>query len=174
VKEVAATYNEAVALGVKRYWGVCKHHPGPQVKWVTNRSCAACCTVERKKYQKRNAKKLVVKRAEWTRFNRNKAMLQRARYRAKQSGLDYDLAPEDVTIPEVCPVLGIQLSHHGPSDNYPSLDRIDNTKGYVKGNVVVVSYLANRLKSNATIDQLRKVASFYAKYTVGKDHSTQP
>lgn len=49
----------------------------------------------------------------------------------------------------------------GPRPDSPTLDRLDNTKGYVRGNVIVVSYRANRLKSDATIYELRRLAEFY-------------
>jgi hypothetical protein len=52
------------------------------------------------------------------------------------------------------------------SDNWqnsPSLDRIDNTKGYEKGNVIMVSHMANSIKNQATPSQIKKVADFYMK-----------
>ena len=42
-------------------------------------------------------------------------------------------------------------------DDSPSLDRIVSSLGYVKGNIRVISYKANRVKSNATLEELRKV-----------------
>jgi hypothetical protein len=67
------------------------------------------------------------------------------------------LTLEDIPdIPTHCPVFTwIALEYRvgeGRRDNSPSLDRIDNTKGYVKGNVRVISWRANNLKGNA-IDQ---------------------
>jgi hypothetical protein len=41
------------------------------------------------------------------------------------------------------------------------LDRVDNTKGYVKGNVIVVSRRANVLKKDATLNELRQLADYY-------------
>jgi hypothetical protein len=46
------------------------------------------------------------------------------------------------------------------SDGSPSLDRIDPKKGYVKGNVAVISYKANRIKQDATPEELEAVASW--------------
>ncbi len=81
---------------------------------------------------------------------------------------EWALEFEDIVWPTHCPALGIELDYaHGhkdgrPQDNSPSLDRIDNTRGYVKGNVVVVSGLANRIKTSATVEQIARVAAFYA------------
>lgn len=69
-----------------------------------------------------------------------------------------------MVIPERCPVLGIPLRLGEMSDraSSPSLDRIDPRRGYVRGNVLVVSYRANQIKSDATPDELRRVAAFFA------------
>lgn len=93
-------------------------------------------------------------------------MLKSARMRARKEGFNFNLSKEDIVIPTHCPVLGIefQCGHLHASDNSPTLDRIDNGCGYVRGNVVVVSLRANRLKSSATITELRKIAEFYAAY----------
>ena len=45
----------------------------------------------------------------------------------------------------------------------PSLDRIDNSKGYIKGNVAVISNKANKYKSDMTIENIEKLASYVAK-----------
>ena len=68
---------------------------------------------------------------------------------------------------EKCPILGIKLSRSrfidGPQDNSPSLDKIIPEKGYVKGNIIVISQLANRIKNDATYDEIYKVANWYEK-----------
>ena len=66
----------------------------------------------------------------------------------------------DIKIPLNCPILQIPLinSLGGKSiDNSPSLDRIDSSKGYIKGNVRIISMRANRLKQDSTIDELKKI-----------------
>lgn len=86
-------------------------------------------------------------------------MVSDARRRAKQKGLEITIHFRDFEIPSVCPVLGIPLIHAQgyPSDNSPSLDRKDVNKGYTKENTWVISYRANRIKNNATLDELRKL-----------------
>lgn len=88
-------------------------------------------------------------------------MLSGAKRRAKVKGFDFNLTLEDIpTIPKFCPVLGIELKVNikaGPVDSSPSLDRIDNSRGYVKGNVRVISNRANTLKRDATVEELSLV-----------------
>lgn len=83
------------------------------------------------------------------------------RNRAKREGKVFELEYEDIPWVSHCPVLGIELDYdvrgHGNSqDNSPSLDRIDNTKEYIKGNVQVVSKLANTMKSNASPEMIQR------------------
>jgi len=86
-------------------------------------------------------------------------MLRTARHRAKQKGIPFDLALDDIALPVLCPVLGIELAvgegkQHPAS---PSLDQIIAGAGYVKGNVRVISNRANSLKNNGTLDELRAI-----------------
>ena len=85
-------------------------------------------------------------------------LLIRARNRATAKGREFSITLSDLYIPDVCPLLGVPLSMVGPnSDHRPSLDRIDSNKGYIPGNVWVVSSRANRLKSDATADELIRI-----------------
>jgi hypothetical protein len=90
--------------------------------------------------------------------NRALVLLGQARYRAKKKGIEFNLELSDVVIPKVCPVLKIPLtagsSSGGPRGCSPSLDRIDNTKGYIKGNVQVMSHKANTMKHCADNNEL--------------------
>jgi len=64
-------------------------------------------------------------------------MLFAASKRAKKKGLIFSLSEEDIIIPSTCPLLGIPIMKGDKkiSPNSPSLDRIDNTKGYIKDNI---------------------------------------
>ena len=91
-------------------------------------------------------------------------LLQLAKARARKRGLLFSLKREHVVIPEVCPVLGIKIVVGGGTgfqDASPTLDRIRNADGYVPGNIVVVSWRANRIKCDATPQELRQLAAFY-------------
>jgi len=91
-------------------------------------------------------------------------MRHAARARAKKKGVPFTITPSDIVIPSHCPVLGVPLKRSGwpppPSPNAPSLDRIVASKGYVSGNVVVISFRANRIKTDATLDELKRVAAW--------------
>lgn len=91
--------------------------------------------------------------------NPEQYMLNNAKTRANKKNIDFDIGLEDIFIPITCPVLNITLeralgSRRGSRDTSPTLDRIDNTKGYIKGNVRVISGRANRLKSDASPEEL--------------------
>lgn len=94
--------------------------------------------------------------------NPARAMLNRVKHRATAEGLEFNLELSDLVIPTHCPALGIPLKvgQGRQADASPSLDRIDPAKGYIKGNVVVISFLANRIKSNGTAQQVRQVADW--------------
>lgn len=104
----------------------------------------------------------------WAQNNPEARMLISARARAKKKSLPFDITKEDIHIPTHCPVLGVELTSHfrkqgnrpGGQWNSPSLDRVVPELGYVRGNVVVMSHLANTLKGSATPEQLLKFADW--------------
>lgn len=107
-------------------------------------------------------------RREYRRREPEKHMVVRAKQRAQKLGIEFDLVNSDVTIPEYCPILGIKLEI-GTSDRKaaPSLDRIDNTKGYIRGNVRVISNGANTIKSNLTCNQIIRMAEWIKEQSHG-------
>jgi len=86
---------------------------------------------------------------------------------AKKRGIKFTLTKSDLhelDIPITCPVLGIPMVFEKvrPTDNSVSYDRIDSTLGYEPGNMVIISNRANRLKSDATLDEMRLLVEFYS------------
>lgn len=108
--------------------------------------CRECASKSQQKYRQQHFARL---------------MLKSSRRGALARGLAHTITEQDIVIPERCPALGIELRLEGSRDHRPSLDRRDNSKGYVPGNVVVVSMRANRTKSDLTIEELRKLVGFY-------------
>ena len=99
----------------------------------------------------------------WRRNNPEKNLLKVARVRARKAGIPFDLAVSDIRITELCPVLGIRLlsvDDRSGIDNAPTLDKIEPSLGYVRGNVCVISHRANRLKSDASLDELKAVVAY--------------
>jgi hypothetical protein len=90
-------------------------------------------------------------------------ILYRVRQNAKIRGLECTLELKDIPdIPKLCPVLHIKIEYtvgagKRPKPNAASLDRIDNTKGYVPGNVRIISYRANELKKDGTPEELKAI-----------------
>ena len=100
-------------------------------------------------------------RKEYYARNRVSMLLRQARKRARAKNLQMNITAMDLVIPELCPVLQIPITPGGPDrDHWPSIDRFDNARGYVVGNVRIISCRANYLKSDATIDELEKVIKY--------------
>ena len=120
-----------------------------------------------KRWRERHATQMNDAVKDWRIRNPEANMVYGARERAKKLGVECTITKEDIQIPDRCPVFGFILERGNgrKKDNSPSLDRIDNNDGYVPGNIVVVSWLANRLKSNATMDQLKAIVRFYETQT---------
>jgi len=99
----------------------------------------------------------------WNAENHERVLLTNVKARAKKYNLPFDLDADDIKIPELCPVLGVKLERSTGfrKNNNPSIDRIIPEKGYVKGNIIIVSWRANNIKTDASADELRKVADFY-------------
>lgn len=91
-----------------------------------------------------------------------KMAINSIRSRAKEQGREFDLKPDDIIVPDICPVLGIPLmaGAETPLSNRPSVDRFDNSRGYTKDNIRVISYRANQLKRDATVDEIRRILHY--------------
>lgn len=90
--------------------------------------------------------------------------------RAKKHNLPFDITEQDIKdiwpIDNKCPALNIQFIIGGyDTQNYdsPALDRIIPSKGYVKGNIQIVSALANGIMSSATPEQVLQVGHYFKK-----------
>jgi hypothetical protein len=82
-------------------------------------------------------------------------MWKQAKHRAKfdYNDMEFSIELSDIVIPKLCPYLGVELIPLHKDYGY-SLDRIDSAKGYTKDNIQVISYMANKMKNNATKEQL--------------------
>lgn len=102
--------------------------------------------------------------------NPERMIWRAAKSRAAKRGVEFDIEISDIVIPSHCPVLGILLKksaevggQQGGREDSPSLDRINNDLGYVKGNVQVISNKANSMKFTASPEELVKFATWVMK-----------
>ena len=81
-----------------------------------------------------------------------------AKKRAKDKQLDFTIKVSDIIIPQFCPLLQIPIVHTvgkgNRNDGSPSLDRLDNSLGYTPANIIVISWRANFLKSDASYQEM--------------------
>jgi hypothetical protein len=89
------------------------------------------------------------------------------KHSANKRGISFDLTLTDLnnlTFPLVCPILNIPIFYHtGKSKgNSASIDRIDSRKGYTIDNIIVISNRANKIKSDATLEELQLIVNFYS------------
>ncbi len=85
---------------------------------------------------------------------------------AAKHGFEFSIDFCDLEFPTHCPILGIELDYFVDyrAENSVSFDRIDPSKDYVKGNVIIVSWRANRIKNDGTADEHQKIADFMSRY----------
>lgn len=126
-------------------------------------------------YRKKHAKKLSAYIGQWMADHPEKRIYTSVKSRAKKTNVVFNIEVSDIKIPDKCPILNIPIikefkgngnSNKGPRSNSPSIDRIDNTKGYIKGNIQVISNRANVMKNSASPEQLLQFA-FWVILTYG-------
>ena len=124
--------------------------------------------IHSRKYYNEHKEHYLELHKKWREENLELKLWHSCKQSAKRRNMDFDIEPSDIVIPLFCPIFGIALDTHAESGGglgydwkinpyRPSVDRIDNTKGYVKGNIHVISWRANSLKRDASISELEKL-----------------
>jgi len=140
-----------------------------RVKQITDKAGIDCFAIKQEKQQKELNDRMFKRwgpkwnDAEWRKSDIYARM--REKFRSKKARCykeDFTIEFGDIHFPTHCPIFGIELDYYADSiqDNSPSFDRIDPTKGYVKGNVAIISMRANRIKNNGTAEEHEKIAQF--------------
>lgn len=121
---------------------------------------------ERERYHKNRDKNIAsMKRYRNTLKETNyfKFFVMNKKKAALMAGLSWDLDEEYLRkiFTGICPVFGCSIHAGGTKDDYKAeLDRLVPSKGYIKGNVRWISSRANRLKSDMSIDELKKILKY--------------
>lgn len=154
-------------LEQKKHCSACKiikphsEYSNAKETWDKKRSrCKACeHKLELERYLTKGGKEKDLKRRL---KSPERYMLYATKCRARINNIEFNLTLDDIKIPEFCPVFGIKLERQsvkqGPAS--PSLDRFDNNKGYVSGNVNVISWKANSMKRQSSIEELEKLLTW--------------
>jgi len=119
------------------------------------------------KYRQDNKEKLAANSKKYRQGNKEKVVVHNTKTRANKNNIPFDIDedyikniwPKD----NRCPIFKIKLEQSNlyAGDQSPSLDRIIPKLGYVKGNVQVMSSKANRIKNNATFEELIIIGKYY-------------
>lgn len=143
-----------------KYRGVC--HDCRRKEYRENEKVNKKAKERAKKFYYQNRERELQLSKERYRNNIEKSLYLSAKKRAKEKNIPFNIDVSDIIVPKKCPVFGFDLVI-GTKDKQksPSLDRIIPEKGYVKGNIIVVSLKANTMKSNATIKEIKKLYDFY-------------
>ena len=111
-------------------------------------------------------KSLSSQQKRWNRMPDAEYMFMQARARARQRGIPFTITVEDVEAvdTDTCPYLGIPIKRYlqGPGCGHyrpdkKSLDRFENELGYTPGNIIVCSWRANRILSDASIEEIELI-----------------
>lgn len=151
--DTANTLREAKEQQKRFYRHQCPKHGCIPFRTLDN-SCPVCA-------REGMSRRMTTDRA----FNRSRNLLLECKRRAKEQGRDFDLDVPFLRamVPTHCPILGMPLIS-SPVDSpegreaSPSIDRLDSSLGYVKPNIRVISYRANRIKNNGTAEEHLRIA----------------
>jgi hypothetical protein len=104
---------------------------------------------------------------QWRESHQENVILTRIKGRCKKANIPFNLEISDIKIPEFCPILGIKLQKSyiqgNPLPSSPSVDRHIPELGYIKGNISIISFRANRIKNDATFEELKKIMDYMNK-----------
>lgn len=119
------------------------------------RKCRKCC----REYRAGRLKTVLEYNIKYRRLRPEFSMFHAAKKRAREKGIPFSITMKDVVVGRICPLLGVPMRRSAGrlSPFSPTLDRIIPSRGYIPGNVVVVSYRANAIKNDASIDEIRTI-----------------
>lgn len=181
------SWTKAREQGLKQYFtGVPCHKGHTCERDVSDRSCYECKLEKARRWKHANLEKHAEANLKWARENptnrlagkrRQRARapesywassaLANAKVRAGRAGVplnvDHAFLLAMAHDTKTCPVFDFVFEYQGRGRIHaasPSLDRIDPKKGYVRGNVAIISVRANSIKQNASWQEIAKVVDW--------------
>lgn len=164
-----------------------KGHIAP--RFVSTHACTVCVAAKAQQWRATHKEHRRIYRNKWNKENKNKVrahrkkfqpkarawqnknrtknvlpyLIYQAKARAKKKQIPFDITTADLLLPKTCPVLGIPiiLGKKKQVDGSPTIDRIIPNRGYVRGNICVISAKANRIKNDALLEELKKVVKYF-------------
>lgn len=137
--------------------------------------CKKCNNEVSRQYRRTNAVKVEAYKRRLKQSNPLKYLLINVKARCKRNGIVFDITPADIEQVQTCPMFGIELDYLSTktkvgmmNDNAATLDRIDPKLGYVRGNVVVLSWRANKLKGDIKPEEMGPVVRYYNHLMLGR------
>ena len=147
-----------------------------RIKQICQKNNVDAFKIKQQKLEKEHAKRMTAKWGpQWNNKDVRMSYVYHAmkeKFRAKKAnatrlGRPWDVEFGELEFPTHCPVLGIELNYFAEvrAENSPSFDCLDPSKGYVKGNVIIISWRANRIKNDGTAQEHRQIADFIERYS---------
>ena len=120
---------------------------------------------KQKEYYKNNPEHFKLYQKDLRKRRPSKHLYEHARRRAREKGIEFKISEKDIVVPSFCPLLEIPIFNgtNTMCDNSPSVDRIDLNLGYIPENIMVISYKANRMKSNSTFEEFETMYKNWSK-----------
>jgi hypothetical protein len=141
--------------------------------------CKPCASQTASEYYTKNSEKIRSRITSYShsyvpkyyrdRLSRLKNLLTKARLRTKKD-FDPSLTPKDLDELWIdqegqCALSGLPLSIEANQSTTVSLDRIDSTKGYMRGNLQLVTAVVNRMKQEFSQEDFLQMCETITNYT---------
>lgn len=170
------TWQQAKELGLKRFFNglPCKNGHIAE-RWVkrsdsdsSHGHCLECQKISMRKSKDKNPNiyKNIQKR--YKRKDPVRDLIRGAKAMSKQRGLKFTITRDDIELTKFCPCCDKEMivKYEGrQTDDTPTLDRVKNDLGYIKGNVVIICWKCNQMKHKGTASEHRAIADYIDKYS---------
>jgi hypothetical protein len=134
--------------GKEYYYGeTCRFCSGSK-RWTIRSKCCVC-------YTKTGIPKDFEKRKQ--------QLIAKVKAQAKMKVIEFNISKDDIDWVIICPIMQFKIDYYTSEFrkyNTASFDRKDPSKGYIKGNVFIISNIANMRKSDLSIEQLERMINY--------------